>query len=457
MYSPKRRGEPMTLTTHIVEGIGGPKALAAFFRKVQRNLDYQTGLYTNYTLIFPTGAEDWSDNMATLCPDGNWRYGSVNCTQLKNSRILEMQAKWNRRLKESVNPTISYLDQYTCPPLWRHTDYDHRVDGAGKFSAALRVLGVSALAESEQYGGPVLSEGITQWMLAGVIDSYGQPGNPDEDSLLDFQLRKLHLLNNDCGFFLGMVASKKPADMERALSSTIAFGHIGHLHGCYGYAPPKKVDIHILRSWYMIQQLQQYYATLPADAIEYRHGDRMVSISEAIPAGAVKNNQTRVRYENGLVVYVNRNEKENWTVTLNDRQYLLPPNGFVAELPGAIIEYAALADGRAVDYVHGPQYTFCNGNGKPYDFGAVACANSYAIRFEDNALSVIPAPFVTAERIALNLKALAPALAKADAIRAEALTADGMPAGMAEAERAPDGTLTLNVTDQAFKYRITAR
>lgn len=457
MYSPLRRGEPMTCTTDIVEGIGGQAKVAELFGKTQNALGYRVGLYTNYTLVFPTALEMWDENLAALTPEGNWRYGSVNCTQLKNSRILEMQKRFNTELKRIFNPTVSYLDQYNCPPLWRHTDYDHRVPGAGTFGAALRVLGVSALAESEQFGGPVLSEGIMQWMLSGLLDGYAQPGNRDEDLLVDFQLRKLHLLSNDCGFHLSMVSSKDERDLDRVLASQIAFGHIGHLFGCYGYKPPAKISLALIRSWYMIQQLQQYYATIPIDTIRYHNGKKFLTVSEAIPAGAIKNNRVFLTYKNGLKVFVNRNPKETWAVTHGDVRYTLPPDGYVAGLTGEILEYSAQVDGRRVDFVHGPQYTFCNANGTAYDFGPVVCAYSYAIRFVDGALVVIPAPFAGKEQIVLDLTTLAPKLAQAGDLRVEGLSADGRSDVAVTWSRPEPHRLALSITDKVFSIRVTGK
>ena len=106
-----------------------------------------------------------------------------------------------------------------------------------------------------------------------------------------------------------------------------------------------------------------------------------------------------VRYPNGLLVWVNRSAKDNWSVKVDGKEYILPPNGYVAFKPDTLLEYSALIDGHRADYVRGPLYTYMNGNGVKTAFPEMTVAGPYMLRKIDNAYQLIPEPFVKAETI----------------------------------------------------------
>jgi len=452
-------GGPTTLILDTDPQIGGDAKCVRMIDKLQDELGYRVGFYTDYTLINPLAYSVWDENLLTLTPEGEWRYGTLDAAQLKVSRILSLQQRFSNGLRKKFHLKCSYLDQYTCPPLWRQTDYDYRVNGAGKFQPVLKVFAKSLLNESRAFNGPVLSEGITQWMLSGFCDSYAQPSNPDQDLLLDFQLGKPHLLSNDCGYFLGLVASSKPEDVDKLLAMEIAYGNTGHLFGaeCYGNAPPNQIKPELLKSYFMIQQLQQYYANIPVEMIRYNSDGKLLTIEEAIPTGALKNNQVYIKYQNGLEVYLNHNAGQNWNVVVSGKQYVLPPDGYVCLLPEKILEYSALVDGRRVDYVSGPQYAYCNGGGIEHDFGSIKAAYSYLIKHDRDALWVIPEPFTKKDIITLDLKKLAPTLAQAESIEILPVSSEGKREKAVLYKMSKDKNITFELDGSKFKYCIVGK
>ena len=401
MYTPRRSGDPMTFIKDIDPGIGGDAGLKEFFADMKK-MNYLVGLYTDHTLLSPLSYECWSEDYLARTSKGEWVYGSDSHFQVKNSRMLELQKKYNAVFREKYAPNCSYLDQLTCPPVWRYTDYDARVPDAGKFSAAYRVFAESLEQESRDFNGPVLSEGQMQWMFSGLCDSYAQPTRPDQPTLPDFQLRKLHLKSNDTGFHLKYTESWEPEQVNRLLAAQIAYGHIGHLYGIFHFAPPKTIPAHLLKSYFMMQQLQKYYSTIPVQEIKYDVNGHLMPVEDAIRAGTLGNNRVYLKYQNGLEVFVNRNSKDSWNVKFSGKSYQLPSEGWFACLPGRIITYSITVDNRRVDLIHGADYTYCNGGGTAYDFGSVTAANPYLLKVIKDTLVVTPAPFQAEENISID-------------------------------------------------------
>ena len=152
----------------------------------------------------------------------------------------------------------------------------------------------------------------------------------------------------------------------------------------------------------MMKQLQQRYAmTLPIE-IKYNNNGVLVDSSTAIANDAYQSSQVYIHYGNGLDVYVNRSQSTNWTVSAGGVSYNLPSNGYVAYKAGDILEYSALSYGRRVDYVHGPDYIYCDGRGCRTNFPRIQAQNCYAVKFNGNETDVIPTPFESEEDITVR-------------------------------------------------------
>lgn len=406
MYTPRRNGDAMTfIRDRIIEpGIGGDDALRTFFDALKK-MDYKVGLYMNHTLLAPLSYDAWDEDLLTLTPeDGDWTYGSGEILQVKNSRMLELQKKYNKIYRNKFQPNCSYLDQLTCPPPWRYTDYDRRAPEAGKFVAAYKTFIKSLQNESRDFSGPVLSEGMMQWIFAGICDSYAQPQKSEMNVIPDFALKKMHMLSNDTGYHLDLAYNiVDPEKVNKLLAYQLAYGNIGHLFGVYHSALPENVPLHTLKSYFMIQQLQQYFATVAINKIFYNSGNGLVEIEKAISCDAIKNNQVKLEYKNGLEVFVNLSSNAPWEVEVQGNKYLLPPSGYAAGLKDTILEYSALRNGVRADYVNGPEYLYCNGNGNRADFGPITCAYSYLFQSEANSICLIPEPFIKSETVTLRL------------------------------------------------------
>ena len=253
MYYPRRSGSPSGFIKDFVEPqIGGDAKMAEFFNKMKK-LDYRIGIYTDPMVLSPLARDAWDLDMLNLDPNGNWIYSSGNAKQTKVTRQVILQKKFNDIYKKKFAPNCAYIDQITCPPFWRYTDYDARTPEAGKLSAPYRALAESLLVEEADFG-PAISEGKTQLFYAGLCDSYAQPQRMYMDVIPDFNLRKLHTMNNDCGFELGWINYKgaKGGTPQKWSYKLLAYehiyGNIAHIFGNYHGAPLNPLPDYFIRS-----------------------------------------------------------------------------------------------------------------------------------------------------------------------------------------------------------------
>ncbi|MBE6366745.1 MAG: LamG domain-containing protein [Lentisphaerae bacterium] len=406
MYHPRRDGGPSTFIKSFTEPqIGGDAKLAEFFERM-RKLDYRIGIYTDHMLLNPVARDAWDPDMLNLDSNGNWLYSSGNCKQTKMSRMVDLQKKFNALYKDMFKPTCAYLDQITCPPCWRYTDYDARTPDAGKFSAAYRVMVESLRAEEADFG-PVLSEGKTQMFFAGLCDSYAQPQRMYMNVIPDFNLRKLHTMSNDCGYELGWINYKGAKGGEpqkwsyKLLAYQYAYGNTGHIFGNYHGAPLSPLPDYFIRSYFLVQPAQKYYALTPVKSILYNVNGLLKPLESAVAADTLDRNQVKIVYANGLEVAVNLNDKENFTVTLHGKEYVLPPEGFAAYLPGKLEAYSALNKaGKRSDLMQEGNLIYCAGI---TELEQIQSQYDYTLRTFGKTLELTPAPFKKPETVTLKL------------------------------------------------------
>ena len=446
-YSPKRRGQPGNYD--ICPDIGGDAAAAEYFRKANDLLGYRMALYSNYTLMSPIVLKLLDFDKLALDSNSDFRYGSGASRMPKYSYWLALQEKRNRVVNKKFKLRASYPDQYTCRAPWAFTDFDARVPEAGSYAPAMRTLAKMLLVEREELQ-CVLSEGIMQWVLAGYCDSYGQSGSHLDPIFPEFQLRKIHVLSNDCGTHLTILAKRDPKLLDKYLAITIANGNIGHLYGVWSGRPTPDILPMTIKSYYMIKQLQTLYAGVVPENISYHYKGQMLTAEEVIAGQLLGHNQVYTKYVNGTEVYVNANEKEPWTIKIGNQNIKLPPCGFYAvSKDKKSVTYSIEVDKRRVDFSQGAEYIYANGNGKTHDFGAIKCAGNYALLFENNACELIPLPVRKNEKVYLNSNI--PQLRGSTTI----VALDKQRKELWKKEiNAVDGVFEITVDGKAFSYKI---
>ncbi|MCX5759514.1 MAG: hypothetical protein NTU83_13620, partial [Candidatus Hydrogenedentes bacterium] len=321
-------GESFTQRDRPAPGIGDErlKEYAAFVR----GLGYRFGTYTNYVDFAPVNA-NWNENDVCLNGDGSWQKAWPRCYAFKPSRAPEREADYAKRINERYGTTAQYCDVQTAYTPWGRTDYDARTPSAGMFRAQFNAFARLLHNESLAHKGPVFSEGNYHWFYAGIVDGdyativpYGRGWQMPQ--LVDFDLLKMHPKMTDFGVGIMPVMyygtggdwtkdhSRLSPFFDRFHTATIAFGHIGFLADDWGFDGT-------LKSYYLLQALQQRYVTVPVKSIRYFDGKALADTSAAIASDAYKRQQVRTEYDNGLVTWCNLSLADEWTVEVNGVSY----------------------------------------------------------------------------------------------------------------------------------------
>lgn len=264
-------------------------------------------------------------------------------------------------------------------------------------SALFYSYGQLLLNDQKVYG-PTQSEASFQWLYAG-LQSGGYGWVYTDVNLLthpldaSFMLMKIHPLEADYGmgytfYYLEKLDEKWKESPKRReyvdlfLSTTIGYGNLGWLVTDWGLDDPFGVEA-MARSYYMMQQLQQQYAFIRPQVIEYAGPDgRMLTTSLAHSSGAIEDSRLHVEYENGTHVYVNRGSSGIWTV--KDDQGVaveLPVSGWLAyNSQNGFSEFSANVAGRRIDWARAPDYEFLDGRGQWTEQGTLAATGSVVRR-----------------------------------------------------------------------------
>lgn len=344
--------------------------------------------------LFPRVAP-YEDNriMSALSPDFRYAFigqesnGSFSLAwdhafKPNPSSQLLLQAGFSPKFIEKYGWNACYLDELSNSPPWAQVDFNAAAPGAGMFREVLRNYGYLILQMKEYYQGPVWSEGNAAYFYAGLMDTdYADSNTAGEIPLIDFKLLKFNPLENAAGFD----KTRIKGNVDELLANEILFGNIGMLHQRHSITQARKINEAkqriILKSYFMIRQLQEFYCGVKPAAIEYWVNGRFVTATELLRKNLVNSGLIRVRYENGLTVHVNRSKSDNWPVVLGGTEYLLPPFGYAAFLPGKILVYSALVDGERVDYSRGPKYIYADGHGRQIRFPEFTAGHGYLIQF----------------------------------------------------------------------------
>jgi len=381
-----------TMTTEAAPDVGDEK-LKAYCSAV-KELGYYVGLYENFIDYSPNG-KSWDERNTARTSSGEMMKMFPPTYGIRPLKALEMALDYPRRVRDKFGVNAAYRDRMTADPPWFLVDYQAGSPGAGKFATTFKSWGALLLDGAKAYGGPVFSEGGSQWFYAGLVDgNYGQTWTPDladQPLLLDFDLLKIHPLEAD----ISMRPWWLPPNAEgsnafwKGLSYTIAYGHIGFLP-CLAHRSQSLAE-DAYRYYYLIQQLQSRYVMIPVAEIKYHQKGQFFSTTEALKTNAHYANQVYVRYTNGLEVAVNYNAKERWTVKVAGKTYDLSSYGWAAAAPDGFVEYCTEVDSRRISYVDSPVYRYADASGKLYDFGPIATDGALVIKKNDpRGLKLIP-------------------------------------------------------------------
>lgn len=373
-------GESYTMRVDAAPGKGGDEALARYVQRVQNELGWPLGLYTNYRDYAPVNANFtplWVARSQTNELERAWaRNYRINSTA---GRVFESIVA--PIIKERYGVQGSYTDVHTAFPPFESVDYNPYAPGAGMFKTVYQDYAALLLNDREVYGGPVFSEGHSHWIYSGLSDgNYGLVNTEESHTwraryaevplLLDFQLLRIHPLNGDFG--VDFWNASFGSDLYYLqLATTIAFGLRGHMQIGNNHAD-------LAQTYHQIQPLQELYVMEPVASIQYASAedgiwskDELYTTDEAVLLRAYEAGRACIVYENGLRIWVNTGDKV-WRIRDDlsgskageDMVWELPKGGWLA-IHDDLLATSVLHNGRRLDLVVGPDRFYVDPHGTP--------------------------------------------------------------------------------------------
>ena len=467
MWADESQGtQEWTLTDHVAP-VAGDAAVRKYLDALAA-MGFLPVLYTNYTDLQPVAAEfDWDrvirrpgGEISPWCWPGSY--------PLKPLAGVELEQKHAPRIKERFGTQGSFCDVHTSAAPWHKVDCDARLPGAAEFGTTYRAYAKLLMAERATYGA-VYSEGSRHWLYAGLHDgSDAQLCSPRpylEPFLVDFDLLKIHPLEMDAGMswigryvkdpFAGPKAGNpeeaaaqalggwEPA-LDRFNAATLAFGH----QATFTQRTFRGYDSDI-RTYCMIQPVQILYAMRKAEEIKYHDPatGQFVGLSEAILSGAWRESQVSVRYDSGLVVWVNGSLTKQWSVAAAGKTWELPPSGWICAAEGRVLSWSAFIAGTRADYCSTPDMRFADARGALRKIGEFETDGAVLARKTAAGWTVFPLGAMKglkADLTALGLKGPVTAIVKDE---------EGRETGR---QKIPgDGLVALPLAGDAFGIELT--
>lgn len=431
---------------HEPVGTAGYQQIARELKKVIRRV----GPYEDNRVSHALGAEFTYNDMA-IYSDGTFIEGWDASFQPSPAAQHRLEAEFAPKLVAKFGWNACYFDEVTNTPPWGMVDFNPDIPGSATYLNVLRNYAFVARKLSDYYNGPIWSEGNAAFFWAGYLDTdYAQSNDPDSLPIVDYKLRKVNPLEHFNGYDL--TRAKSPLDY--LLSAQIVHGNMGHLwtgdpirvyQGNKLIKNMKPDDYrHFLRSYYMMLQLQELYAATAPAEITYSCGGTMLTATQMLRQNKPNKGKVYTKYANGLEVWVNRNTQDKWTVEVDGQEYILPPYGYAAFMPGKLLEYSAEVNGHRVDYSRGPRYVYVDGRGVETPFPEITAANAYVFFKEGDSRTLTPLPFIAEETVS-----------GIDATRIQPLDRANKPlAPEADLDVVDAGNARFTITPQPFKYRL---
>jgi len=354
---------------------GGDPALRSL-SKAAADAGYLFALHENY-VDFYQNSDLWSPDDVALEPQGSWRKAWFNESTGRQSyllspqRAVEIAAQFSPEIHRRYHTTAAFLDVHTAIPPWEKTDYNHRYEAGGRFSAVFEAYRELLSFLRETHEGPVLGEGGAHFIYAGYVDgvqaefqeNFGAGMNVPP--IVDFALLRLHplMVNYGVGYYPYYFSQNGEPKWEgytlddhyHYMATEIAFCHAAYVDTPELFETPEKWLQWVEREVRLVSPIHLRCALAKPVRIVYHVEGQMVGIEQAVVDGQVW--QVLVEYDNGLQIYVNRHAELGWLVELqflpswvafsaleNDSRkdyvgealtttYLLPPNGWLALMP----------------------------------------------------------------------------------------------------------------------------
>ena len=352
------------------------------------------------------GDYHWNRNWISRTSTGRYTVGCAPYFVTKPTTLnkyRKLQDQWLRPLVKGV-----YSDVLTVGCPWgAFTDYDADVPGSASCRASYREV-LKALRQIQETYGKSWSEGSFNWLYSGnCTGSYGSimtftEGGPSVLPIIpEFKLRRMQtkettlsmgpsmkrLFQNNKSF--KSTGFQNTEFFDQALAAIIGYGNqtivTAEDYPTFGFSG-------LAKAYYMGKGIQRYYSFQPVKTIEYFDGDKAVPSSEALRRDIHKKGRLKTVYANGTTVFVNYNGKENWKISYDGKDIILPPWGFYAVHPDSkTVSASVLIDGKRCEYSSCAEYFYMDSRENLLTVNGVTVKGAVALKKSaDGKLKVIP-------------------------------------------------------------------
>lgn len=352
------------------------------------NSGYLLSLHTNYVDFYPNSS-DWDTSGLAINGDRHWIKAwynplvKVQSYLMKPAKALGFAGIYEPSIHSAYSTKAGYLDVHTAVLPSFKVDFDASVAGAGRQKTTLNSYRNLIGFVRNTHKGPVVGEGFgysaSTW--AGLIDGIEadprslddlslNKGGTDVPTIVDYKLKVLnpHFIPHGAGylprFYRGKWSGFTRLEMERYRATELAYGNAGFMTNPF---ENNAEMIDILRDYCFMKAIQPYYLrAVPVEVSYYHEGyapGASFTLSTALHAilSQISHNsvdtaileafsQMKIRYNNGFVLYVNRDVSRPWDVSVNGLSATLPPGGFLA-VKGDFLAYTALVNGMKTYYI----------------------------------------------------------------------------------------------------------
>lgn len=313
-----------------------------------------------------------------------YKNGSYIPAHFSSTRGQSYALRYNRHklIAQNSEPLIKnqgqkgiFLDAVGANLPWKYVDQNGTIPIGANSSYLFNIEYQKQVIEylHNLYLGPVLTEGVNPLYWIGEVDSIEGSSSfldSEKDNLiLDLNLEVFHPKTVMYGgyyrrFFDGAnnnISWKgiNSNNYDKYMATHIAFGHLGMIDSTAPWLHNVS-DKLVVRYYYMTKALQKQYAPYNATEIKYYSGNQWKTLSDAIrDSYDFVNAQVKVVYNNGLNLYVNRHSSSNLIINYNSKDYILPPNGWLAyNNNDGFFEFSGLQNGHKIDIVESSDYTY---------------------------------------------------------------------------------------------------
>lgn len=328
----------------------------------------------------------WSREAVLQRTDGNWMPGAEPATTRMKS-ATRFRAWCEEILARPPGASGPCLLRLPLLPPGAWTDFDVRLAGAGSYRSALDAC---VPAWRDVPGGAPSPALILE-------DDAGVSLAPWADLLLPSDRQGLALAGKGEGrpdrfrrkparVGVGSFAAWREAYpalaeaevLRRFLAFQIAHDVAGRVPEPEGASPAT-----LAHACHALQSLRARIAGQEADRRAVERGGRLV---DEIAARLDDTSADRLyrHYPDGLEIWVNLSESDDWDVAVGANRWRIPPGGWVAA--GAeYLNLSVLAEGARIDYIEGDRLRFYRGSGPESAFRGFSGSGPVLLRFDPGA------------------------------------------------------------------------